>query len=457
MIENQDRGAWSSKLGFILAGAGSAIGLGNIWRFPTIVGENGGAVFVIVYLLCVLLLGLPVMIAELSIGRKTKKNPVGAIIELAPGSSWKYVGYLGVLTGLIIFSWYSVIAGWVVGYLYKTVAGEFNNIVDPAITGTIFENFVADPVITIFLTAFFIGLTSYVLLKGVSGGIEKTSKILMPLLLVLLVVLAIRAMTLDGASAGLDFYLSPDFSKLNIKMVLAAMGQALFSLSLGMGTMITYGSYLSKKEDIVSSAVWVCGFDTGIAILSGFVVLPAVFAMGIDPSTAGPGLIFQALPGIFSEMPGGQMFGVGLFTLIGIAALTSTVSILEVPVAYVVDELKWSRRKSVISMALVSFVLAVPSALSNGASDFFGNLFGEGQSYFTVMSTVFGDLTLALGSLFIAVFVGWIWKSKNVFKEVEEEGNVFPMKGVYEIMVKYVSPIFIAIVFGYTVWDQILK
>jgi len=455
MTENQDRGAWSSRMGFILAGAGSAIGLGNIWRFPYVTGENGGAAFVLIYILCVFLIGFPVMIAELSLGRKTKKNPVGVFKALVPGSPWKYVGGLGVVTGLIIFSWYSVIAGWVVGYLYKTAVGHFNNLTDPSATVTIFGEFVSNPFSVILLTAFFISLTGYVVFKGIKDGIEKWSRVLMPVLIVLLILLAIRSVTLPGASEGLIFYLKPDFSAINSSMLIAALGQAFFSLSLGMGTMITYGSYLSKDDNIPTSAAWVCVFDTGIAILAGFVILPAVAAMG-KAYTAGPGLIFQVLPSIFGEMPGGQLFGVGLFVLIIIAAITSTVSILIVPVAYMIDEKKWSRKNAVLLMCCIAFVLSVPAALANGAVGFLSSLPGLGVDFFTVISSIFGDFSLTIGSLCIAAFVGWKWSTAKMKEEIESGNTQFSLYDYWKISIRFIAPITIFILlistFRNTVW-----
>ena len=456
MTENQDRGAWSSRIGFIMAGAGSAVGLGNIWRFPYITGENGGAAFVMIYIMCIFLIGFPVMIAELTLGRKTAKNPVGMFHALAPGSPWKYVGGLSVITGLVIFSWYSVIAGWVVGYLYKTAAGHFNNLTDPSATETIFRDFVSNPFSVILLTAFFIALTGYVVFKGVKSGIEKWSRVLMPILVVLLILLAIRSVTLPGASEGLIFYLKPDFSAINTNMLIAALGQAFFSLSLGMGTMITYGSYLSKKDNIPTAAAWVCTFDTLIAILAGFVILPAVAAMG-KAYTEGPGLIFQVLPSLFGEMPGGQIFGVGFFMLIIIAAITSTVSILIVPVAYMVDEKKWSRRNAVGFMCLIAFVLSVPAALANGAVGFLSSLPGLGTDFFTIISSLFGDVSLTLGSLLIALFVGWKWSTAKAKEEIESEGITFGLAKQWSFLIRFVAPITVSILLGYTFRDNIWK
>ncbi len=333
------RDSWSSKTGFILAGAGSAVGLGAIWRFPYVTGANGGAIFVLVFLFCCFFIGYPVMVAELSLGRHTEKNPVGMFKQLSSGGlTWKLVGGLCILSGFTIFAWYSVIAGWIVGYLYKTVMGHFQNIQNLDTT-QVFGRFVSDPVTVMSLHALIVVLTGYVVYRGIKGGIELLSKWLMPLLFVLLILLAIRSVTLPGAAEGLEFYLKPDLSKVSGQMLLAAMGQALFSLSLGMGTMITYASYLSKRENIAVSAFWITFFEILVCLIAGFVILPAVSAMGKD-FAEGPELIFVVLPSVFGKMPGGYFFGVGFFILVVIAALTSTVSMIEVPVAYFVEREK---------------------------------------------------------------------------------------------------------------------
>ncbi|MFC1477428.1 sodium-dependent transporter [candidate division KSB1 bacterium] len=447
------RGAWSSKAGFILAGAGSAIGLGAIWRFPYITGENGGAVFVVVFLICCFFIGFPVMVAELTLGRKTEKNPVGMFNKLSGGRLWKLVGGLCVLSGFTIFSWYSVIAGWVIGYLYKTVVGTFNNIQDPQVVNQIFDDFVKSPLTVSFLHALIIFMTGYVVYRGIKGGIEMLSKWLMPLLFIILILLAIRSVTLDGAAKGLDFYLNPDWSKLSGGMILAAMGQALFSLSLGMGTMVTYGSYLSKKENIPVAAAWITFFEILVCLLAGLVILPAVFAMGQDPQE-GPDLIFKVLPSIFGDMPGGYFFGVGFFILIIIAALTSTVSILEVPVAYFVDEKGWSRKKSVIFVAFIAFLIGTPAAMASGASEFWSNLPIINIDFFTIISTAFGDISLSIGAFFIAIFVGWVFGVHRAAEEIESEGSRFPIKSIWGFLIKYVAPVTIFIVFANVIWKQ---
>ncbi|HOC19141.1 MAG TPA: sodium-dependent transporter, partial [Vicinamibacterales bacterium] len=364
------RGGFSSRVGFILAGAGSAIGLGAVWRFPYMTGANGGAVFVLVFLACCFLIGVPVMIAEITLGRHTERNPVGTFNLLHGGRLWKAVGALCVLSGFMIFSWYSVIAGWVLGYLWEAVRGTFSTAHTADEVGRFFAAYVSDAPTVLFLHFLVIAATSGIVLQGIKGGIERLSKWLMPVLFVLLILLAIRSVTLPGAGAGLEFYLRPDFSKVNARMLLAAMGQALFSLSIGMGTMLTYGSYLAKREDIPAAAMWITFFEVLISIIAGFAVLPAVSAMG-QSFTEGPRLIFVVLPSIFAMMPGGYLFGVGFYVLVIIAVLTSTVSILEVPVAYFVDERGWSRRAATLFVSGVAFVLGIPAGLAFGASAFF--------------------------------------------------------------------------------------
>ncbi|MFC1726019.1 sodium-dependent transporter, partial [candidate division KSB1 bacterium] len=341
---------------------------------------------------------------------------------------------------------YGVIAGWIFGYIFKTIAGGLNNISSPEEAEQLYKSFCGNPVNSIGLFFIFIFMTSYVIYKGVKGGIEKWSKILMPALLILLFLLIIRSVTLPGAFKGLEYYLVPDFSKVEFKTILVALGQAFFSLSLGMGTMLTYGSYIAKKDNIVSSAFYVCVFDTGIAVVAGFIFFPALFAMGMAPDQ-GPALIFHVLPSILSQIPGGQIFGIGLFVLISIAALTSTVSLLEVPVAYVVDEKGWSRLKAVLIMGGAAFIIGIPSALSAGAVSFLEVLPGLGEDFLDVMSTIFGQFSLSIGSLFIALFVGWKWGIKNAINEIEQERVIFRIKSFWSLFIKYVCPIAISIIF----------
>ncbi len=419
-------------------------------------GDNGGAVFALVFLIFCFLIGYPVMIAELTLGRHTQKNPVGMFNSLSGGRPlWKLVGGLCVLSGFIIFSWYSVIAGWVVGYVYKTAVGTFETQLSNEAIDRIFSSFVSNGPVVMLLHAVMIFMAAFVVSGGVKGGIEKFSKWLMPVLFALLILLAIRSVTLDGAMEGLRFYLYPDFSKVSGVMVLKAMGQALFSLSLGMGTMITYGSYLSKKENIATSAAWITSFDVLVSILAGFVILPAVAAMH-QSYAQGPDLIFKVLPSIFGSMPGGYFFGLGFFTLVIIAALTSTVSILEVPVAYFVDERGWSRKQAVAFVASLAWLIGTPAALSHGATEFLTRLPAIGISFFDFISTAFGDISLSIGAFFIAVFIAWIWGVSKASNEIESEGNSFVIRGIWSFLIKFVAPIIILAVFLYTLWTTFL-
>jgi NSS family neurotransmitter:Na+ symporter len=380
-MESQDlsqRGAWGSKVAFVFAAAGSAIGLGNIWRFPMVVGQNGGALFVLVYILAVALIGFSVMLAELVIGRYSQKNPAGAFEFIKPGSLWKFIGYFGILTAVCILSYYAVIAGW---------------------------------------------------------------SILMPILFILIASLAVRALTLPGAKEGISFYLKPDFSQLSGKLVLFALGQAFFSLSLGMGIMVTYGSYISKSDNLVTSTGWVCFFDSLIAIMAGIIIFPTLFAIpGIAP-TAGPGLVFKVLPLIFSKIPGGALFGTLFFCLFSIAAITSTISLLEVPVAYFVDERSWSRKKAAILVGLFIFCLGIPSALSSGGLAFFTKIDFMGK-----MDFIFLSLFLPIGALLICVFLGYVWGVKNAAQEVLSGNPRFKLRSLWSFSIKFLSPIAILII-----------
>ena len=437
----QERGSWGSKIAFILAASGSAIGLGNIWRFPMMVGKNGGAVFVFVYILAVVLIGFTVMLAELIIGRHAQRNPVGAIEHIKPRSPWKFIGYLGILTGICILSYYSVVAGWAVGYLVKTVSGVFSGEVTSQLTERVFTEFSANPFQVLLFFVIIIGITTFIISKGVKGGIERWTKVLMPLLFILIVFLALRALTLPGASTGLSFYLKPDFSKLNGTIVLFALGQAFFSLSLGMGTMITYGSYIPKSDNLVSSAGWVCFSDTFIAILAGIIIFPTLFAIpGIAP-TAGSGLVFKVFPLIFSKIQGGQIFGTLFFLLLSVAALTSTISLLEVPVAYFVDERNWSRKKAAWIIGFLSFVLGVPSALSSGGMKFFTKIDFQGK-----MDFFFGNVSLAFGALLICIFLGYIWGVGKAVQEVLSGNPRFKLRLLWAFSIKFLTPVAIIII-----------
>jgi NSS family neurotransmitter:Na+ symporter len=438
--ETIKRGTWGSKIAFIFAATGSAIGLGNIWRFPTMVSQHGGAVFVLVYILAVALIGFTVMLAELTIGRHAQKNPVGAIGYIKPRTPWKIIGYLGVITGVCILAYYSVVAGWTIGYIVKSATGAFSGEMTSQITNKIYEEFTSNPTQVIFLLFLFLGITTYIISKGVKKGIERWTKVLMPVLFLLIVFLAVRALTLPGASAGLTYYLKPDFSKLSGTVILFALGQAFFSLSLGMGTMITYGSYISKSDNLVSSAGWVTFSDTFIALLAGLIIFPTLAFSGQPGDVGSFGLVFKIFPIIFSQIPGGYIFALLFFTLLCVAALTSTISLLEVPVAYLVDEREWSRKKAALVVGFLSFVVGVPAALSFGGMKIFTKI-----DFFGKFDFIFGNISLAVGALLICVFVGYVWGVKNAFKEIFTGNPKFRIKLLWLFSLKFLSPI--AIIF----------
>lgn len=443
------RGQWNSRFGFILAAAGSAIGLGNIWRFPYTAGENGGGAFVLLYIVFVFAIGVPVLLAELAVGRATQKSTVTAFKELVPNSWWPAVGGLGVLTGFGILSFYAVIAGLTLGYVYFAATGRLSGQITPEESAAIFSQLTTNPVATVSLTAVFLLLTAVIVQKGVGGGIERAAKVLMPVFFVFLLFLVGRALTLDGAGEGLAFLFYPDFSQLSTAGVMSALGQALFSLSIGMGCMITYGSYLSEKENIPISAISVALFDTSIALLGGLIIFPTLFAVGASPGQ-GPGLVFVVMASIFDALPAGNLFAVVFYALLAIAALTSTISLLEVTVAYFIDDRGWARGKAVWTVTLVCLALAIPSALALGAHAGLSNLLGEGRGFLDLMSIVWGDLSLPVGAAFLCLFVGWRWGTHNALASIEAGGRL-PMSGLWSIMVRFVSPAAVIAVLVFTI------
>lgn len=437
-----------------MAASGSAIGLGNIWRFPFYVSDNGGAAFVFLYLVFVIIIGLPYMMAEFALGRHMHKNGVGAIAGIKPGSVWKVAGLLGIATGIGILSYYGVIAGWTFGYVFKTALTEIDTgFIAQAFGGpTEFGKFASNAGLVIPLFFLFMLITTVVVYFGVEGGIEKWSKILMPILLVLLVGLIIYSNTLEGSSEGLKFYLLPDFSEVTGGTVLAALSQAFFSLSLGMGLMITYGSYLSKREDILESTLFIGGFDSMIALMSGLIIFPALYALGAT-SAGGAELVFVVFPEIFAKIPGGAIVGTIFFVLLSVAALTSTISLLEVPTAYLVDEFKMNRKSIVWFVSLFIFIVGLPSALSAGASDFLTNfgLFPEylvkDRDFLSQFGFIFGDLSLSLGALLISIFIGWIWGAGNASDELEIGSKNFKkFRKIWIFMIRFFIPIVVFLI-----------
>ncbi len=439
--QNHERGQWGSKLGFILAASGSAVGLGNLVKFPAMAGLNGGGAFVLVYFIILFLVGFTLMLAEIALGRYTGLNPIGAYRKIS--KKWSWVGGLGVLAGFMILSYYSVIGGWVIKYLVKSVTGGLN-VSDPGMLGDAFGAFITSPGEPIFYHGIFMLITMIIVIKGIGGGIEKSTKLMMPALFVMIFLIAVRAMTLPGASAGIRYLLVPDFAKITPGVILAALGQVFFSLSLGMGAMITYGSYLDKKTNIPQSSTIIPLIDTGVALLAGLAVLPAVFAYNLDPN-AGIGIIFNSFPAIFSQLPMGGLFSLIFFVLVLFAAVSSSISLLEVCVSYVVDEWKVKRlvATSVIGVAL--FLIGSAASLSLGAwSDF--KILGLG--IFDFLDYGSANVLLPLGGLLLCIVVGWFWGTDNAIKEATNNGEVeFKLAGAWIVLVKYIGPVAIAAVF----------
>lgn len=432
---------FGSRLALVLAMAGSAIGLGNIWRFPYLVGQNGGAAFVIIYIVSCFVLVLPIFMAESIIGRRTRLSTFGAIKKLAPGSPWKWIGLLTVITPLLILGYYSVVGGWSVDYLWKActlrlthnTAGLF-----PGFISAVWEPLIA---FTIFLAA-----TAVIILLGVKNGIEKFTKICMPALFVLIVGIVIYGLTLPGSMEGIIYLVKPDFSKIDAGVVAAAMGQAFFSMSLGMGAILTYASYAPENENILSSGVGTTLADLGFALLAGFAIMPAVFSAGIQPGE-GPGLVFDTLPYIFSQMPSwiGAILGIVFFLTILMAALTSSISMLEVGVAYLQEEKGIGRVKGTIIITLIAWVLGIFCSLS------FGPLAGVkifGLSIFDCIDKLCSDWLLPLGGLLFTLFVGWYMSKADVRDEFTNHGtsNVGVFSVIYFLM-RYIAPVGILVVF----------
>ncbi|ABW20130.1 sodium-dependent transporter [Alkaliphilus oremlandii] len=440
--ENKQRDQWGSKLGFIMAAAGSAVGLGNLWKFPYLAGSNGGGAFVFVYLVLILLVGFTMMLAEIVIGRNTQLSSVGAYKKL--NAKWGWLGGLGVLAGFLILSFYSVVGGWTISYIVKAITGAFNT-ADLDLLGGMFGGLIAGTLEPLVYHGIFMIITLLIVVGGVSGGIEKSTKIMMPALFVMMIMVMIRSLTLPGAMEGVKFFLVPDFSKLTPSVLLAALGQVFFSLSLGMGCMITYGSYLGKDEDIVQSSMIIPALDTCIALLAGFTILPAVFAFGFDPS-AGPGLLFVTLPAVFSKMPLGTLFAVVFFVLVLFAALTSSISLLEVTVSYMVDEFKWDRKKATYIMSGIIFIVGVAASLSMGPWSHI-ELIG-GRNIFDTLGFIAENILLPLGGMLMCIFIGWVWGLENAIKEASNEGKLaFKLAPVWGFLVKYIAPLAVLIVF----------
>ena len=437
------RDGFGSKLGIIAAAAGSAVGLGNIYRFPCELGNNGGGAFLLVYLLIVLCLGVPVMLSEFIIGRRAQKNPIGAFKMLRPRSGWPVIGYMGVLCAFIIMAFYSTVAGWTLEYIVKAVGNQFHG-KELSVIEQEFADFHDMGWKNVLWQAVFIFLTGFVVFKGVADGIEKYAKILMPVLVAILVVLGLRAVTLPGAKEGLAFLFKPDFSKITGSVLISALGQAFFSLSMGMGVLITYGSYIQKDDNLTTTALSVTLSDTLIAVLAGVVIFPAAFSFGVQP-TAGMGLVFNTLPMIFNQMAGGYFFCIIFFVLLAVAALTSTISLLEVIVAYFVEELRMSRRWATVIASLGCMAIGVFASLSLKSDTGFTI---AGLSFFDSLDFISAKVLLPIGALFIVVFVGWVMGKKTFNEEITNGGKLkLSIKSVIFFIIRYLAPLAIAVIF----------
>lgn len=437
------RTLFGSKFGIIAAAAGSAVGLGNIWKFPYVVGQNGGGAFLLVYIACVIFLGLPVMLSEFIIGRRSQRDVFGAFTTLSGKKGWGIIGIIGVLTAFLILSFYYVVSGWGLEYVYQAATNVFSQ-ESPMDFKTVFEHFSMQTWRPVLWQIVFIGLTGGIIAAGVEKGIERSSKIMMPMLLVIMILLSIKAVTLPNSAAGLEFYLKPDFSKITPKVILNALGLAFFSLSLGMGCMITYGSYMGKKNKLMNIAFNTTLIDTLVAILAGLIIFPAVFSLGIRPDQ-GAELIFITLPGVFAQMGGGYFFSVLFFLLLTLAALTSTISLMEVIIAYMVEELHINRKRSVL---IVSVILVMTSTLVSTSlrSDFNLELFGK--NFFDLFDIATSKVLMPLGGFLITLFLGWFYNKKAVYEELSNGGKIGLMDKIYMFLLRYFLPIAILLVFA---------
>lgn len=446
-MQNSERVSFGSKVGAILAAAGSAVGLGNIWRFPYETGNHGGAAFILVYLACVFVMGMPIMIAEFTVGRHSKASTGRAFGILAPGTQWKWIGRLGVLAGLLILGYYSVVAGWTLEYIVASVTNGFAD-KTPEDFVVSFQEFSQDPVRPLVWLLAFLFLTHYIVVKGVKDGIEKSSKILMPVLFVLIVLLAVCSMSLPHADKGLEFLLKPDFSKVNADVFLGAMGQAFFSLSLGMGCLSTYASYFGSDTRLGKTALSVGVIDTMVAILAGLIIFPAAFSVGIQPD-AGPSLIFITLPNVFQQAFGGipflaMIFSLMFYVLLALAALTSTISLHEVVTAYLNEQFSLSRGRAAILVTGFCVITGVLSSLSLGVWD--DKFFSLG--FFDLLDFVTAKLMLPLGGFLVCLFVGWYLKRSVSYDELTNYGlQKAPYFSGYMFILRYFAPIAIALIF----------
>lgn len=434
------RGQWATSIGFVLAAAGAAVGLGNVWKFPYLTALHGGGTFLFAYILMLLFLGIPVLVTEMVLGRRGKLDPVGTYSKLSGGSGfWKFVGYVAVSVNFIVLSFYSVVGGWITNYMFQYITG--------GIKGDIVEyfgGFVSNPYSPLLWYALFMGMTIYIVAQGVSAGIERASNIMMPTLFLLFIILAIRAVTLPGAIEGIKYYLLPDFSKLSGTTFLMAMGQVFFSLNIGAGCTMTYASYLSDDENIPKMSLQVPLLDFLAAFLAGIIIIPSVFAFNLDPA-AGPPLLFITMPFVFGNMPLGVLFGLMFFVLMLFAALTSSISMLEVNTAFLVDNYKIDRKKAALTAGFFIFLLGIPSSLAQGVLSNF-TIFG--LDFLSAMDFLASYILMPFGAFMMTIFLVRVLGLDEAINEATNEGTIpFKIKVLWSFLVKYVVPIIIILVF----------
>ncbi len=443
-MQPEKRESFATKFGIIAATAGSAVGLGNIWRFPYLTGENGGAAFIVVYLIFVFAFGIPVMLCEFAIGRSARKNPFGAFRALAPGKPWFLVGLMGIVAAFMILAFYTTVAGWTLEYLFQSVIGGLNKKSGEQLV-FMFGTFRSETLRPLLWFAIFMGMTATINYFGVKKGIEKTTVIMMPLLFVILLILCMRSITLPGSFEGFRFLFHPDFSKVTPSIILAALGQVFFSMSVGMGTLITYASYFPKKDNLLNTSLSVSITDTLVAVLAGIVIFPAAFSFQVSPDQ-GPGLVFVTLPLIFQKIAGGTFFAVLFFILLGLAALTSTISVLEVIVAFFMEELKLTRRSATWTASAAVSILGLMCAMSwNGAMKGV-RLFGS--NVFELFDFTSANILLPVGGFFIVMFVAWFFSREKVYRELSSNGTLkisyFPF---FRFIIRFIAPVGLAVIF----------
>ena len=440
------REGFGSRFGALVAMAGSAVGLGNLWRFPYLVGENGGAAFIVVYILMVFILCMPIFISEFVIGRRSQKNAFAAYKDLSGGSAWKWVGLFTVIVPLIVLSYYSVIGGWSIEYLFKSVTFSFTGSDTQGTMDTMFTDFVSSTWAPLIVHTVFMLATTLIVVVGIKDGIEKFSKVMMPMLFVMVLAIAVYSLTLPGAGKGVDYLFNPDFSKIDGKACAAALGQAFFSLSLGFGTIMTYASYVDKKENPLFQSTATAVSDLMFALIAGVAIMPAVFAFGLNPQS-GPGLVFETLPYVFSQMPAGGIIAIVFFIALLVAALTSSISMLEVAVAYLVEEKGFTRIRSCIVLFVICWAVGALCSLSFGP---LSDVKIAGSSIFDFFDSLSSNVLMTLGSLLTVIFVGWRLKKTDIYDEFTNGGSLstnVKIFGILWFLIRYVCPLAIIFIF----------